>query len=366
VPVFVQASPVERELLSSRYLTGVVGLPLDPHADTATQVAHLNAAIAAVGVTCVAIAGDDESAVLVAEERAAIDPRLLTSNVPAALPRSLSDKVRLGELAAQAEVPYPRFIVSDDAAVLRHFAEAVGLPLVVKSPAPFARLDDPAVAATTIIHHSTDLQRWYSAATSGHQIFMQQYLAGPGKQTWYAAGVSANAGEWVPVWTGRKLVAHPPETGIGVLNVAIVREALVQHVRDLVRLVGYDGPFDTDWIIDPSEGTAHLIDFNPRRGAQFRLFQTTEGLDVVRATHMAMTGVPLPAIDQVPGIVHVVENLAVVHGVAALPWRHRPEEGRIEYSWIAGDDMAPARNMLSLMAGSATRKVRRRRAWPGS
>lgn len=360
IEVFAQAHPGERELLASRYLTGIVGNPLDPLADTAKQIEHLNASVAAVGVPCVAFAGDDESAVLIAEQRQSIDRRLLSAAMPPHLPRTLSDKVLLGGLAADAGVPYPRFVVSKDIAVLQAFVEEAGLPLILKSPAPYVRLNDATVSRTTVVRDRSGLNQWLPAAEAGHEIFMQQYLAGPGTQGWYASGVSAGGGQTIRVWTGRKLVSHPAGTGIGVINVGTSNTRLAQTVQALCRKIGYEGPFDTDWIVDPSAGTAYLIDFNPRRGAQFRTFQTVGGLDPVRAAHMAATGVPLPVDIQISGLVHTVENLALLQGVKAMPWRYRTTDAPIEYSWFARDDMAPARSMLSQTGRSAVRKARRR------
>ena len=276
------------------------------------------------------------------------------------MPRTLSDKVLLGGLAAEAKVPYPRFVVSNDVGVLKAFVDEVGTPLILKSPAPYVRLNDEAVSRTTVVCDRDGLQRWLVAAEAGHDIFMQQYLAGPGTQGWYAAGVSSPGGHTVPVWTGRKVVSHPPATGIGVINVGTMNTNLADHVRALCRQIGYEGPFDTDWIVDPSAGTAHLIDFNPRRGAQFRTFQTTGGLDPVRATHMSLTGVPLPVEPQLSGLVHTVENLALLQGPKARPWIYRTSDTPIEYSWFARDDLSPTRSMLSQTAASAARKVRKR------
>ena len=357
VDVYVQSRPGERELLASRFLTGIVGAPIDPSASAAAQVDHINAAVAAIGAACVAIAGDDESAVLLAEQRASIDARLITADTEPALPRSLSDKATLGRIAQQAGVPYPRFVVTKDPAELREFVKEVGVPLVVKSPAPFSRLQDAAVTRTTILHDPGDLYRFETAAENGHEIFLQEYLGDPGLESWYGAGMrTAQDGEQ-PVWTGRKVLAHPSHTGIGVVNVATPAPGLAQHLDALCKRLGWIGPFDTDWIVNPDSGAMHLIDFNPRRGAQFRTFQTSTGVDVVRALHLALTGRPVPWGEQQFGVVHLVENLALMHGTKASPRRYARGRREVELSWLARDDLAPARSVASQMAGRVRHKI---------
>ena len=358
VDVHALAMPGERELLTSRYLKGVVGAPLDPADDVGRTVARLNGAVAVIGARCVAIAGDDESAVLLAEQREAIEARLLTAEVPGFLPRSLSDKVSLGVLAAAADVPYPPFVHSEDVDRLADFAHRTGVPLVAKSPAPFTRLKDSAVTKTTVIHDLADLDVFMEAAREGYRIFLQKYLTGSGGQTWYAAGVSSGAE--VRVWTGRKMLDCPGQSGIGVMNVARPNEAIVGQVSNFVRSIGYLGAFDTDWVSDSTTGQTYLIDFNPRRGAQFRTFQTHDGLDVVRGLHLALTAGRLPNGEQDFGLVHTVENLALLRGAAGLPWRYRDNGLPIEYSWYARDDPAPARAIAEQTVRRLRRKVRQR------
>jgi predicted ATP-grasp superfamily ATP-dependent carboligase len=363
VPVYVMCAPHESELRASVYLTANLGPPVDPAADTSEQIAHLNKMVAAIGQPTVAIAGDDESAVLLAEQRRALDERLLTSQMEPGLPRRLSDKVALGALAHAAGVPYPRFIDSDDPALLEEFVRHVGLPLIAKRPAPFSRLAAGG-ALNRMVSTWQQVRTLQDAAAAGDMVFMQEFLSGPATQTWYAAGIASTDGRAPVVWTGRKLMSHPTGTGVGVLNLAQPHAELATHVAQLCEHIGYAGPFDTDWIVNPGRGTAHLIDFNPRRGAQFRTFQTSTGLDAVRATHLGLTGRPLPSAQQRWGLVHTVENLAVLHGSAASPWRHRSAGEPVEFSWWASDDPRPAASIARQMAVRAAGKVAARISGP--
>ncbi|MEI2621476.1 MAG: hypothetical protein V9G09_12135 [Candidatus Nanopelagicales bacterium] len=360
VRTFVLAHRSERELMASRYVTARVGPPLGAEAEASESVTALNKVARAIGSPCVVIAGDDESAVLLAEQADVLDPRLLSFPIAGDLPRRLSDKIALGSLAADAGVAYPRFLVSDEPAAVAHFAAEVGFPVVVKSPAPFSRLRDEAVMHTALVGDPAELSTYERAAQQGHRIFVQQYLAGSGTQLWYAAGVALPQSRRVEVWTGRKLLDYPPMTGVGVLNLAHRMPVISARMRQLCVTIGYTGPFDSDWVYDPVAGVATLIDFNPRRGAQFRLFQTTTGLDVVRACHLGLTGGPLHWGQQIEGIRHTVENLALLRATAAM--RELPGEAwsQLQTSWWSPDDPCPASVIGVQMAGSLARRVGRR------
>ncbi|MEI2643964.1 MAG: hypothetical protein V9G10_17080 [Candidatus Nanopelagicales bacterium] len=352
IPVYVLAAERETELLQSRYVTARVADPLpadEGHAEV------LNGIAARIGTRCVVLAGDDESAVTLAQSRDDLDPRLLTFPVPPTLPLQLSDKVRLGTLAAQAGIGYPRWIHTADRQRLRAFVADVGLPVIAKSPAPYSRLADQTVPHTTLIHDQARLAGLLAAAESGQSIFLQEFLAGDG-EFWYAAGVVARAETDAIVWTGRKYMAHPSDTGIGIVNVARPASDLVELMRRTCQAVGYVGPFDSDWVRDHATRQWRLIDFNPRRGAQFRLFTTTTGLDVVRASHLALTGRRVDPGEQIMDRVQVVENLAIRHGWSARPRRYAPG-ATVEYAWWAADDIGPATAMAGQVAAAGARRV---------
>ena len=52
---------------------------------------------------------------------------------------------------------------------------------------------------------------------------------------------------------------------------------------EFIKRIGFTGIVDLDWRFDRRDGRYKLLDFNPRMGAQFRLFENEAGVDVVRA-----------------------------------------------------------------------------------
>jgi hypothetical protein len=136
----------------------------------------------------------------------------------------------------------------------------------------------------------------------------------------------------------------------------------------LAEHVGYRGILDLDFRFEPATRAYHLLDFNPRPGAQFRLFTDDGGLDVVRAQHLHLTGRAVPAQGGGPGRVFVAENYALLsamvsaasllrlrrrdpterehgergHGNDRGPRAHRRGAARtVERAWFAIDDPWP-------------------------
>jgi len=118
----------------------------------------------------------------------------------------------------------------------------------------------------------------------------------------------------------------------------------------LCRRIGYCGIFDTDWRYDRRTGTYLLLDFNPRVGAQFRMFEDDGGVDVVRAMHLDLSGRPLSPGRPVEGERFLVENL----GLAARRYYRgepRPPEipgapTRVRLAWFSRDDLRPFITMV--------------------
>ena len=77
---------------------------------------------------------------------------------------------------------------------------------------------------------------------------------------------------------------------------------------------------DIDYRFDNRDGQYKLLDFNPRIGAQFRLFEDSEKVDVARALYHDLTGQSVRRSPQIDGRVFVVEP----HDCLSSPLRLAP------------------------------------------
>ena len=110
--------------------------------------------------------------------------------------------------------------------------------------------------------------------------------------------------------------------------------------------IGFRGVADLDWRLDRRDGRYKLVDFNPRVGNQFRLFETDTGVHVVRALHLDLTGRSVPTGEQVYGRRFLLEHadpLARLADRRSTRSRHlpRPQPRATELAWAARDDPLP-------------------------
>jgi predicted ATP-grasp superfamily ATP-dependent carboligase len=119
-------------------------------------------------------------------------------------------------------------------------------------------------------------------------------------------------------------------------------------LEDFLSGIRYRGIVDLELRKDRRDGRYKLLDFNPRVGAQFRLYRNASGIDVVQAMHLDLTGRKVP---QSPGFRRrsfIVENydLAVIwsyrrmHRLSLREW-FRSLPGERELAWFSREDALP-------------------------
>ena len=346
VPMWATASRPHSPLAASRYLTREVPWPTTGDESQADLVAAIVRMAQHIGTPAVAIAGDDETAVLIAAHRDVLAEHLKLPVIAPELPGQLASKGGLAQLCAAHGTPTPRSVTPTSWADVAQFASEAAFPFVLKNPDPFSRLVDPAVAATTKVIGVAELEVALTNWQPGEPLLIQEFIPETDSEDWYVEAVFDDAAAPVVAFSGQKLRAFPAGTGVGTLSVSAVNPRVIAGACEFAGAIGYSGVCDMDWRYDRRDDTYKLIDFNPRRGAQFRLFQSDTGIDVVRALHLLLTGRRVKAGRQVAGIHHVV---GVLDQKAFRSQRrsHRAgpaliQRGPMERSWWAADDPAPA------------------------
>ncbi|MFE4699129.1 ATP-grasp domain-containing protein [Streptomyces sp. NPDC056738] len=300
-----------------------------------------------IGGRCVAVPTDDEAAIVLAEYAHLLKECFLIPPVPAHLPRLLACKASLHRICEEVGVPSPRSRAPTSRDELVDAGHALGYPLVLKNLAPFSRLRTPAVSGTTTVvpDERALLDRFPGAAPP--PVLVQEYIPRQQAEDWITHIYAGADGVPRALFTGLKLRSWPPYAGMTARAVALRNPELAGLAERLCRRVGYSGLADLDWRYDRRDGQYKLVDFNPRTGAQFRLFENVHGVDVVRAMHLDLTGRTVPEGAQVEGRVFVAGQLDFASVAAWLRRERRlpPDlrsERPTERAWLCRDDPLPA------------------------
>jgi D-aspartate ligase len=355
---------------TSRYLSG--GFVWEPTGEAEVLFEGLKAFVERLGNPAVLVPTDDAAALFIAEHAAELADRFLFPRPPAGLPRTLASKRELYQLCNRLGVPCPRAVAPTSRAEVEAFLEGAVFPVVVKGAEPWLLPVGAGVRSTSIVHTPDGLLELYRKVED-HQataLLFQEYIPPRAGQDWFVHGYCDDASACLVGFTGRKLRSYPAHAGPTSLGSWEPNEELLRQAKELFRAISYRGIMDLDYRLDLRDGRYKLLDFNPRLGAQFRLFEDDMGIDVVRAMHLDVTGRPVPAGKPLAGRRFVVENHDPLAGLAyrrsgelTLGEWGRSLAGVREAAWFAADDMRP---FLAVGARALLRRTLPRRRRPGS
>ncbi|WP_328537616.1 carboxylate--amine ligase [Streptomyces sp. NBC_00344] len=325
-----------------------------------------------IGQRAVLIPMDDISAIHVAAIAPRLAGRYLLPEQPTDLPERVADKAELAGLCGRLGIPHPPTVIPGSAAEAEAAPWKLGLPMVAKWSRPWLLPGGSGLRSTTLVRTASEAVRLYERREeAGSRLLLQRCLPYGPDNDWFFHGYFADQDRCLMGGTGRKVLSWPARTGLTAVGRWEPNPQVQQAALRLAAHVGYRGILDLDFRRDLATGSFHLLDFNPRPGAQFRLFTDRQGLDVVRAQHLHLTDRPVPQPSGGPGRVFVAENYALLSVLASggRPWPFgKPGGGRrgpVEHAWFARDDIAPFLTMAAVWCGKGLRRGTGRLSGPG-
>ena len=291
---------------------------------------------------------DDVSALALARRRAELAPRFLLPEQTGEQLLRVADKAALARTCAALGLPHPRTELPTGADEAAAMAWSLGLPVIAKWSRPWLLPSGRGLRSTSIVRSLSEVRELYDRTPeAGSRLLLQELLPAGRDLDWFFHGYVDSAGRCATGATGLKERSWPDGAGLTAVGRWTANPAVDRTARALLDALGYRGVCDLDFRLDRSTGAYHLLDFNPRPGAQFRLFADPEGLDVVRAAHLDLTGRPVPPHSPAYGRRFVVENYAALSLATSPHPRYAAgpgaaPQGRTECAWFAADDPAPA------------------------
>ncbi|MFE9172409.1 carboxylate--amine ligase [Streptomyces kebangsaanensis] len=316
-----------------------------------------------IGRPAVLVPTDEEAAVLIAEHQDELGSRFLFPRVAPGLPRRLASKQGLHELCVEHGIPSPAAAFPQSYDDIVAFADRARFPVVAKNREAFVRRSSPAVNGTTRITTREGLLTLARDWGERPGVILQEYLPREEAEDWIVHAYFGRDAAPLAMFTGVKVRSWPPHAGMTANAYVVDNPELADLAARFIKQIGFTGIVDLDLRFDRRDGQYKLLDFNPRMGAQFRLFESDSGVDVVRAMHLDLTGRPVPEGEQRAGHRYVVENIDLP---ALLAYRrsgyttpHAPARASgTELAWLAGDDPLPFLTMLARFVRPGAKHLR--------
>jgi D-aspartate ligase len=332
---------------SSRYLSGRWYWRPSPE-DAERVRAGLLQLARRIAQPAVLIPTDDAGAIFLAEHGEALRPWFLFPEPPRDLPRRLAGKGSLYHLCRELGVACPHAMVPGSFAEAIAFAADAGFPVVAKLATPW-RNGGAKLRSTSIVADQGRLADIYRACRgAGAEMMLQEFIPGGPGHDWFFHGYCGAGSTCRPAFTGIKERSYPARAGLTSLGRSASNSRLRAEMEGLLAQLGYRGIMDLDLRWDDRDGRYKLLDFNPRLGAQFRLFCDSAGVDIVTAAYLDLTGQAIPEGEQVSGRGFLVENYDPIGAIGY--WRGGELGLRSwlaslrtvdEVAWFAPDDLRP-------------------------
>lgn len=323
-----------------------------PTGDVERTLAGLHELADRIGRRAVLFPTDDAAAIFLAEHGNGLRQRYLFPDPPSHLPRRVAAKSSLHELCRQWSVPCPRTVLARDWGHARRFGDDVGYPVVCKLAEPWKARPEARIPSSSVVRSREQLRERYEACRQrGIGLLLQEFVPTDAGGDWFFHGYCDASSRCLPACTGVKERSYPPHAGLTSAGRSADNPELRRQATGLLARLGFRGIVDLDYRTDRRDGQYKLLDFNPRLGAQFRLFRDDAGGDVALAAYLDLTG-QTPATGTgpvaVPGRRFVVENydpIAALRGwrrgeLGAGSWL-RSLRGVDETAWFSRDDPVP-------------------------
>ncbi len=346
VPVYAVTEDRFTPAALSRYCQKGIVWPTTGAEDPTELVARLLDIGRRLDQRSLIIPTDEEAAVLVAEHAGQLSETFLFPDVAPDLPRKLASKRGLYELCRKWDVPTAGAAFPSTLAEVTEFAEGGTFPVVAKNREAWERRRAPVVSGTTLLHTREELLQVARGWGQSPNVILQEYIPYEHAEDWAVHMYCDADSTALLAITGVKVRSWPPHAGMTACAFVVANPVLEEMARRFCKEIGFQGIADLDWRLDRRDGQYKLLDFNPRVGAQFRLFESSAGIDVVRALHLDLTGREVPASPPLTGRRYIVENIDLPARLAFrksgyLTPSQPPHSTSTELAWLSWDDPVP-------------------------
>jgi predicted ATP-grasp superfamily ATP-dependent carboligase len=310
---------------------------------------------------------DDVAALLVHVHADDLRRYFIFPDQPKGLALELSDKWEMYGLCLEHGIPAPETRTPADESQALETAREFGYPVVVKGASPWEAHFDTGPIELLIAKDEAELKGHLPVmfGRSNPNVIFQRYIPGTPQSVWMFNGYFDAQSECRFAITGKKIRQHPPHSGVTTLGICEMNEAVDELTTRFMKALGYRGILDIGFRYDAHTDEYKLLDVNPRVGGTFRLFVAEDGLDVVRAQYLDLTGQRIPTSAPAWGRKWWVDNYDPLSTyryfkdgeLRAGEWL-RSFKDTEEAAWLSVTDPLPFTAMSWRLAGRAIGKLR--------
>jgi D-aspartate ligase len=337
--------------LNSRYCRGKFVWDID-NASREENIQRLLYVAKEIGKRSILVPINDEGTIMVADYASVLSESYIFPNLSPQLIRALVSKKEMYFTAKKHGIPTPEACFPESKDDVEEYASYATFPVMLKEI--YSLVAERRMQSRTKLmfvaktkEELCDLYDRYEDL-SNPNFMLQEYIPGAEDSVWMFNGYFNKRSDCLFGITGRKIRQYPAYTGATSLGVCLKNDIIAETTRRFMKNVGYQGMLDIGYRYDKRDGKYKVLDINTRIGATFRLFVGNNGLDVVRAEYLDLTGQRVPSSKIIEGRKWFVEDNDLSSSIRYyidknMGFREwvRSYRGVQEAAWFASDDLYP-------------------------
>jgi D-aspartate ligase len=298
----------------------------------------------------------DELSEFVAQNRAALKPYFIFPDNSIDLVRGLASKKEMFRIASQIGVPTPQTLFPEKLEDVIAYGERIDFPIMLKGIYG-NRLHERTGRKMLVVHSKEELIRAYREMEDPDRpnLMLQELIPGGDDQVYIFNGYFNADADCLAAFTGYKVRQCPIHVGCASLGECRWNNEVARLTTMFMKAVGYRGILDIGYRLDPRDGQYKVLDVNPRVGQAFRIFVAHNGMDVVRALYLDLTGQPVPEFLSREGRRWIIEDFDFffsivpyyLEGSLTVSQWLKSFKGLEECAWLDTGDPLPFVKMLS-------------------
>jgi predicted ATP-grasp superfamily ATP-dependent carboligase len=241
------------------------------------------------------IATSDETAITVARHYDALAKAYLIGQNAGDIVATLADKMTMFGLVQKHGVPSPQTELPRSLDEARDCSKRVRYPVMLKG-AMGNRLYERTRKKMVVVNDADELVAQYQLLQDplAPNLMVQELIPGGDDEVYIFNGYFDAKSDCLAGYTGRKIRQFPVHVGCASLGECCFVQEVADITTQFMKEIGYRGVLDIGYRRDPRDKKYKVLDINPRVGQAFRIFVSDDGLDVVRAMYLDLTGQPVP------------------------------------------------------------------------
>lgn len=267
----------------------------------------------------VLIPTSDELSEFVAENREALKRHFLFPDNAIGLVRGLASKKEMFRIATDVGIPTPRTLFPQTPDDVVAYADRITFPVMLKGIYG-NRLHERTGKKMVDVHTREELMGTYLEMEDPDDpnLMLQELIPGGDDQVYIFNGYFNGESDCLAAYTGNKVRQCPIHVGCASLGECRWNGAVADLTKKFMKAIGYRGILDIGYRLDPRDGQYKVLDVNPRVGQAFRIFVSHNGMDVVRALYLDLTGQPVPESPPREGRRWIIEDYDFIFSI--LPY----------------------------------------------